>query len=110
MSFYIEKKVNGTEKTSARWRTIFVWLMISSVLGFLLINLIDLQLVNGEENLIRARNISQVEEIERAPRGIIFDTNGKILAKNVPAYTLYIKTSEFGEENADNVFEKLSGI
>lgn len=93
-----------------KWRSIFMAFFIVLVFVFLLINLFDLQIVNGEENLIKAKNISQSVEIVRASRGIIYDANKNILAKNIPTYTVYIKPEEFDTSGWEVSLSKLSKI
>jgi len=109
MNFIIEK---SEEKLliGVRWRAIFLWVLILLLIAFLLINIFNLQIVNGEESLIQARNISQKQDIVRASRGIIFDTNGKILAKNIPAYSVYIVPGELEPQDDESVITRLAGI
>jgi len=96
MNFIIESTSNN-KKVNLRWRSLYLWFLMLLVIGFLVVNIFDLQIVNGEENLIRARNISHKEDIIRAPRGVIYDINGKVLAKNIPAYSVYVVPEELDE-------------
>lgn len=59
-------------------------------LGTLLTRTASLQIVSGETYRARAEgNRTRVQPV-RALRGVIFDRNGKILARNVPTFTLSI--------------------
>jgi penicillin-binding protein 2 len=56
--------------------------------------LFSMQAVNGKNSLQKAQN-NYVRDIPiRAPRGIIFDTKGKPLVKNVPNYDLSVTPSD----------------
>lgn len=71
------------------WRiTIFV--AISLIIFFILfLKLFNLQIVEGVAN----RNLADGNRIQiriiHAPRGVIFDRNGKVLAANAPAFRLF---------------------
>ncbi len=112
MNFFLDSDYNFKDhEVSSKWKLIFIWLFILFIFSFLLKSLFDLQIIHGEENLIQARNISQTQDIIRASRGVIYDINGNILAKNKPAYSVYVNIEEFKQsENSDLIFDKLSAI
>jgi penicillin-binding protein 2 len=77
-----------------RWRINVIFYLIAAVMGFYLIRLFDLQILQrniyleqAEEN--RITNISVQTE-----RGIIFDRNGVILARNIPSYNVIITPAD----------------
>ncbi len=56
--------------------------------------LFTMEVISGKNNLSKAEN-NYVHDIPiRAPRGIIFDTKGKALVKNVPNYDLSVTPSD----------------
>ncbi|MBN1331747.1 penicillin-binding protein 2 [Candidatus Dojkabacteria bacterium] len=105
----IETITDDKQVAPSSWRLLFIMITLILMMGFLLTNLFDLQIVSGKENLIRATNISQNKNILRASRGVIYDENGEILAKNIPAFSVYIKTKEFDLED-ENKLNLLSTI
>lgn len=107
---YIIESVQSKKVLSGKWRGMFIWISLVVILGFILFNLIDLQIIHGEENLIKARNISKSEKIVRAPRGLIFDSNGEVLAQNVASYSVYIDPDELTKEDEEFVINKLASI
>lgn len=109
MNFVIETE-SKFQKVNIGWRALFIWVLIFFIIGFLFINIFDLQIVKGEESLIQARNISQKEDIIRASRGVIYDANGNVLAKNIPAYSVYILPDEIKKEDELQTIEKLAEI
>ncbi|MBM4421813.1 MAG: penicillin-binding protein 2 [Chloroflexi bacterium] len=67
----------------------FYALMVFAVLG-LTARLVFLQLVKGEEYDIRARDNREDRINIPAQRGVIYDRNGVLLARNVPSYNITI--------------------
>ncbi len=60
----------------------------------LLGRLFSLEVINGKKSLLKAENNYVHAVPVRAPRGIIYDTNGKALTKNVPNYDLSVTPSD----------------
>lgn len=78
----------GISFSRSPWRVMFFY--IFCLLGFFIIfiRLFHLQIVKGDEN----RNLADGNRIQikiiHAPRGVIYDRSGKILAANSPAFRL----------------------
>ena len=67
-----------------RWVTTFVWL----VLGVLLVAFFRTQILGHGKYQLQAQS-NRLRPIPLpAPRGMIFDRNGKVLAENVPGYSV----------------------
>jgi len=71
------------------------------VLGFVLLTmvilagqLINLQMLQGGSSLVMAEGNRVRERVIRAPRGIIYDSKGVPLVKNIPNYDLSITPSD----------------
>ncbi len=73
------------------WRVVFF--LIFCIVSFFIIflRLFSLQIVKGSANRILADGNRIQIKIIHAPRGVIFDRNGKILAANSPAFRLKTK-------------------
>lgn len=72
------------------WRMIAIYVAIASVFGFFMIRLFSLQVVQGPSYLARAdENRSTLISVP-TQRGIIFDRNGYVLARNIASYNLTI--------------------
>lgn len=56
--------------------------------------LINLQMFQGKSNLVQAEGNRVKERVIRAPRGIIYDSRGVALVKNIPNYDLSITPSD----------------
>lgn len=96
------------EKVSANW--LYAGLFV--VIGLLIFRLSDLQIVEGtknrvlaEGNRIRARSIP-------APRGVIADRKGEILAANFPSYSLDIYPLELPKDKneREKIFGKIQDV
>lgn len=70
------------------WRT-YLLLSLSILLFFILfVRLFHLQIVRGQYNRELADGNRILVKVIHAPRGVIFDRNGKILAENSPGFRL----------------------
>jgi penicillin-binding protein 2 len=82
------------------------WLLaaVAAAFGILLVRLGTLQLFNGSAFLAAAEGNRIRDEIDYAPRGTIYDRNGKILAENRPDYQLtatpYLLSRQLPERQA----------
>lgn len=59
-------------------------------LSVLVTRLFSLQVLAGSYNLALANGNRVREQVERAPRGIIYDRNGQVLASNVASYDVTV--------------------
>lgn len=70
----------------------------------------QLQIVQGEQYLERAvGNRFRLRSID-APRGVIYDRKGRLLAGNMPSFTVSIVPADLPEEDQDYVFQRLSTL
>lgn len=75
------------------WKTTLI-LSVCFILFFtLFIRLFHLQIVKGKNNRELADGNRIQIKVIHAPRGVIFDRNGKVLAANSPAFRLFDKDS-----------------
>lgn len=78
------------------WRRLVLTLFLVVIIVIFSARLFHLQIVEGKENRDRADfNRIQVKVIH-APRGVIYDRNGKVLAQNEPGFRL-IEASKSGQ-------------
>lgn len=91
--------IGGVANTQSATKLISPWrkliYMVAPVLFFslLLLRLFDLQIVKGNENLELADSNRIKIKVIHAPRGVIYDRNGKILAQNEPGFRLVESTN-----------------
>ena len=74
--------------------------------------LFTLQVINGNKSLQEAEGNRVREKVVRAPRGIIYDTKGVPLVKNIPNYDLTIMPSNlpFDKKQREAVLEKVATL
>lgn len=94
--------------------TIFMAVFGFTLLAMVLLGgqLINLQLIKGTSSLVLAEGNRIKETIIRAPRGIIYDSKGIALVKNVPNYDLSITPSNLplDQTKKDEVIRKTAEI
>ncbi|MBU0975348.1 MAG: penicillin-binding protein 2 [Patescibacteria group bacterium] len=98
------------EQTKVKNRFLWVYLSLAAIFAILLVNLINLQIVNGSENLFLSSTIKTSEVIVRAPRGLVYDRNGNLLVQNTPSFQLTIELLQLPREKEDQVISLLSNI
>jgi penicillin-binding protein 2 len=65
-------------------------ILIGVLLGFLLVPLYRLQITSSEEFVLQARNNRMRPMVVRAPRGTIYDRNGRVVAENIVGYQVLL--------------------
>ena len=83
------------------WRMLMVYAVIAIVVSVIVIRLITLQFVESQGWVDQAveNYLSQISE--PAPRGIIYDRNGYILARNIASYNVVITPAGLPDDLAD---------
>ena len=94
------------------WRSFFIYAMIAAVIGVLVLRLVSLQLFGSGEWIDQAVENYTTEISEPAPRGIIYDRNGYILARNIASYNVVITPAGLPDDDADiqRIYRELSDL
>lgn len=92
------------------WSLYSVYLIVLSVLFILLFNLVNLQLVEGNDNLYLSTAIRTEESIIYAPRGIVYDRNDVQLVSNIPAFKLALDPTQLPIEREEELINSLSEL
>ena len=94
------------------WRLITTYVVIGGLIAFYLFRLFAIQILQSQAYLIRAED--NRTNIVRLPtqRGLIFDRNGTVLARNVASYNVVITPANLpADEGAvQEVFRQLSAL
>ena len=72
------------------WRLVFFQAIVVFTLIVMVLRMAELQFVQGDQFLEDAEENRLQLVLESAPRGVILDRNGTLLAKNDPAYNITI--------------------
>ena len=83
------------------WRLVAVYIIVILVLIGLLWKLINLQLYEGANWITRAIDNFTNEVSIPAARGIIYDRNGYILARNLASYNIVITPAQLPDDDSD---------
>ncbi len=82
------------------WRITIFLIFCITIFFILFLRLFHLQIINGKQNLQLADGNRIQIKLIHAPRGIIYDRNGKILASNSPGFRLLDKNPPAGGKKA----------
>jgi len=103
-------EIKPSKNLNLSWRLLPVYLLIVIVFGFIIFNLIDLQVINGDTYLAKASLINYSDTVILPPRGLIYDSNQTKLAYNIPSYSLYIDSTKLSEDDEEYVLNTLATI
>ena len=94
------------------WRTLIVYGLIIGVSGILIYRLFSLQVVEGQTWAGQSIDNYTTEISEPASRGIIYDRNGYILARNIASYNVVITPAGLPDDDADiqNIYREVSKL
>lgn len=94
------------------WRTRSLYILIVVVFGFYVFRLLNLQVIHGEEYLAQAEENRTTNISIQTERGIIYDRNGIVLAKNAAAYNVVITPADLpADEGAiQEIYRQLSEV
>ncbi len=83
------------------WRRLVVYGLIVAVVGLVISRLVNLQVIAPQSWVTQAVDNYTNEISEPAARGIIYDRNGYILARNVASYNVVITPADLPDDDAD---------
>ena len=86
--------------------TVVAALVILALAG----RMFQIQVVNGDEYARRAEADRTVEVSLPAPRGLIFDREGRPLAVNAPSWTVKVRPADLPTSQVRRVFADVAGI
>jgi penicillin-binding protein 2 len=83
------------------WRVLAVYGLIVAVVGLIISRLVTLQLFEPQTWIDQAIDNYTNEISEPAARGIIYDRNGHVLARNIASYNVVITPAGLPDDDAD---------
>ncbi len=95
-----------------RWRLSSVYVIFIVAFVALLFRLTRLQALEGEQWLIRAEDNFTERVSVPAPRGVIYDRNGYVLARNAASYNVVIVPANLPDDESDTqrIYRELSAL
>ncbi len=106
------KQTLNENKILEKWRVITFYLVIALVLGFYVVRLFSLQVVQGADYLQKAENNSTSRITVPSTRGMIYDRNGFILARNIASYNVVITPAYLPADDGavQDIYRQLSEL
>jgi penicillin-binding protein 2 len=94
------------------WRILVVYVLLVAVVGLLISRLLALQVFDKQSWVDQAVENYTNEISEPAPRGIIYDRNGFVLARNTASYNVVITPAELPDDDADiqHIYRQISQL
>jgi penicillin-binding protein 2 len=94
------------------WRNLVVYSLLLGVAVIFVARLINLQILNGKNYGLQATNNRTQTISVAAPRGIIFDRNNIILARNTASYSIVITPASLPDDDGDiqRIYRELSAL
>jgi penicillin-binding protein 2 len=86
--------------SSVSWRVLPLYLLLIFAVSSLLISAFFVQIVEGSRNLALSEKNSLRGSFLRAERGVIYDKDGEVVARNRPGFSVELSTKECGDECA----------
>jgi len=94
------------------WRNLVVYGLLASVGVIFIARLLNLQIINGKTYVLQAESNRTKTISVAAPRGIIYDRNGTLLARNIASYSIVITPASLPDDDGDiqRIYRELSGL
>ncbi len=94
------------------WRVLITYLVLGGVIGFYLIRLFSIQVLDGETYVIRAVDNRTNVILLPTQRGLIYDRHGVVLARNVASYNVVITPANLPTDDGaeQEIFRQLSAL
>ncbi len=103
--------LDGRRLPARRFSRFLVFgLIVVLAVGTLTARLFYLQITNGTEYAAISDRQRTVDEPIPAPRGYIYDRNGRLLVKNVPTYAVKIRPADLPDDMRDQVVTRLAAL
>ena len=93
-----------------RWRAVVIFIIFVVVFVVLVARSFELQVIEGDSFLGKAQSNRYKVQTSYAPRGVIYDRNGKILARNVPAFKVDVDPLSISSNGKAQIIADLGKI
>jgi penicillin-binding protein 2 len=107
VSTYLDGRVEPSKRLS---RFLVFGLAVIIGVGALTARLFYLQVSNGTEFATLSVQNRTVLQAIPAPRGLIYDRNGRLLVTNVPTFTIKIRPADLPQPRRDEVVTRLAAL
>ncbi len=105
-------RVSDNKYQPQAWRVWLVYVVIVAAVGVMVARLVSLQII-GRDGWVEQAVENYTSQIsDPAPRGIIYDRNGYILARNIASYNVVITPASLPDDDADiqRIYREVSAL
>lgn len=94
------------------WRVLVIYALIVGAVALMISRLVNLQVIAAQNLVDQAVDNYTLEISDPAPRGIIYDRNGYVLARNTASYNVVIVPAGLPDDDADiqHIYRELSQL
>jgi len=91
-------------------RFVFIYILLGLVFAFFIYRLFLYQIIEGEKYKVQAEDNRTLEISDASQRGIIYDRNGFVLARNIPSYNVVVTPALLPDDEGavQAIFRELS--
>ncbi len=98
------------KNTPNNWRLVPVYVVFTALFIILIGRAFELQVIRGGVFLGEAQQNHVRVQVNHAPRGVIYDRDGVVLAQNKPGFRLFIEPKEVPEDKEKQVLQIIADI
>jgi penicillin-binding protein 2 len=107
--------MNGSPQLNnhvAKWRILAFLLLLVVAFIIFTVKLFNMQILNGQTYVAQAQENSEKDFNLPALRGIIYDRNGTVLARNIASYNIVLTYSDLPDDQGavQQIFRELSDL
>ena len=106
---FFESDSKSYQQSISKWRLAAFYVIFILVFATLFARSFELQVIEGDIFLGKAEENHYRVKVAHAPRGVIYDRNGVVLARNNPSFSVSIDPLSIPEDR-DVLLEKISKI
>ena len=105
-------KIENAQPRFQSWRLLVFYAALVVVFGYYAIRLFSLQVIRGNEFQARADDNRKLDVSVATQRGIIYDRNGYVLARNIASYNITITTANLPADpgSVQEIYRQLSQL
>lgn len=92
-----------SEQTVSSWRLVPVYIVLALAVVLLFGRAFKLQVIDGETFLGKSQGNHVFIAVDYAPRGVVYDRNGKVLVRNKPGFRVSVRKIDLPADWEDQI-------
>ena len=104
--------INRIENQVKSRRFLILYILLGLIFLFFIYRLFLYQIIQGQAYLVQAEDNRTLEISDPSQRGVIYDRNGYVLARNIPSYNVVVIPAELPDDEGavQAIYRELSEI